>query len=157
MKGVVLAGGTGSRLRPITHTMPKQLVPIANKPVLEHVVEDLANAGITEIGIVLGNQFREQIQTAMGDGHENGVDITYIVQGEPLGLAHAVACAKEFVEDDPFLVYFGDTLIENRITKRLVASFDTTKHTVGLALQHVEEPSRFGIADFDSEGALEGL
>jgi len=151
MKGVVLAGGTGSRLRPITHTGPKQLVPIANKPVLEYAIDDLVEAGITEIGIVLGDKGREAIQEYFGDGSEFGVEITYIVQGEPLGLAHAVGCARDFVGDDSFVVYLGDDLMREGIAD-LVEDFDPAEFAAGIGLQEVQEPSRYGIVDVDENG-----
>lgn len=151
MKGVVLAGGTGSRLRPITHTGPKQLVPVANKPILEYAVDDLKAAGITEIGIVLGNKGREAIQEYFGDGSEFGVDITYVVQGEPLGLAHAVGCTRDFVGDDPFVVYLGDDMMRDGITD-LVEDFDPEEYAAGIGLQEVDEPSRYGIVDVDETG-----
>lgn len=154
MKGIVLCGGTGSRLRPITHNTAKQLVPVGNRPVLEHVIEDLKRAGITEIGLVVGYNFTDQIQESVGNGSRLGVDITYIFQGEPLGLAHAVGCARDFVGDDSFVVYFGDTILDTEITKRLVEAFDPTAHDVGLPLQQVDDPSRFGIVEFDDEGGI---
>jgi glucose-1-phosphate thymidylyltransferase len=148
MKGVILAGGTGSRLRPITHTGPKQLVPVANKPVLEYAVDDLMEAGITEIGIVLGNKGRDAIQEYLGDGSEFGVEITYIVQGEPLGLAHAVGCARDFVGDDSFVVYLGDDLMREGIVD-LVDDFDPSEYGAGIGLQAVDEPTRYGIVGLD--------
>jgi len=151
MKGVILAGGTGSRLRPITHTGPKQLVPIANKPVLEYAVDDLVEAGIDEIGVILGNKGRDEIQEYFGDGSDWGVDITYIVQGEPLGLAHAVGCAKDFVGDDSFVVYLGDDLMREGITE-LVEDFNSEEYAAGIGLQEVDEPSRYGIVDVNDEG-----
>lgn len=151
MKGIILAGGTGSRLRPITHTGPKQLVPIANKPVLEYAVDDLIDAGIDEIGIILGHKGRDEIQEYFGDGSDWGVDITYIVQGEPLGLAHAVGCAKDFVGDDSFVVYLGDDLMRDGITD-LIEDFDTDEYAAGIGLQEVDEPSRYGIVDVNSDG-----
>lgn len=156
MKGVVLAGGTGSRLRPITHTDPKQLIPIANKPVLDYAIEDLKEAGINEIGVILGEIGREEIQDHLGDGSKFGVDITYIVQGEPLGLAHAVGCAKEFVEDEPFVVYLGDDLMREGITE-LVNDFDEDKYAAGIGLQEVDEPSRYGIVGLDQNGHVTEL
>jgi glucose-1-phosphate thymidylyltransferase len=151
MKGVILAGGTGSRLRPITHTGPKQLVPIANKPVLEYALDDLKEAGITEIGIILGNKGRDEIQAYFGDGTDFGVDITYIVQGEPLGLAHAVGCARDFIGDDSFVVYLGDDLMRDGITD-LVQDFTADEYAAGIGLQEVEEPSRYGIVDVNDAG-----
>ena len=151
MKGVILAGGTGSRLRPITHTGPKQLVPIANKPVLEYAVDDLKETGITEIGIVLGNKGRDEIQEYFGDGSDFGVEITYIIQGEPLGLAHAVGCARDFVGDDSFVVYLGDDLMREGIVK-FVEDFDADEYAAGIGLQEVDEPSRYGIVDVNDAG-----
>lgn len=151
MKGVILAGGTGSRLRPITHTGPKQLVPIANKPVLEYALDDLIDAGIDDIGIILGNKGRDEIQAYFGDGSEWGVSVTYIVQGEPLGLAHAVGCARDFVGDESFVVYLGDDLMREGITD-LVDDFNPEEYAAGIGLQEVDEPSRYGIVDVDEHG-----
>lgn len=148
MKGVLLSGGTGSRLRPITHTGPKQLVPVANKPVLEYAIEDFKEAGITEIGVVLGHKGREEIQELLSDGSKYGVDITYIVQGNPLGLAHAAGCARDFVGDDNFVMYLGDNILKSGI-KDLVESFNQDDYGAGIALQEVENPQAFGIADVD--------
>jgi len=147
MKGVILAGGSGTRLRPITYTTQKQLVPLVNKPVIQHVIEDLKSVGITDIGVVIGGQFPGEVKDFLGDGSGFDVDITYILQGEPLGLAHAVGCAEQFVEDEPFVVYFGDTILGDEITDTLVNSFEPEVHDAGLVLQHVDEPSRFGIID----------
>jgi len=151
MKGVLLSGGTGSRLRPITHTGPKQLVPVANKPVLEYAIEDFKTAGVTEIGVILGNKGRDAIQDLLGDGSEYGVDITYIVQGNPLGLAHAAGCARDFVGDDDFVMYLGDNILKSGITN-LVESFEAGDYGAGIALQHVDDPQAFGIADVDEDG-----
>ena len=156
MKGVLLSGGTGSRLRPITHTGPKQLVPVANKPVLEYAIEDFKEAGITEIGVILGHKGREEIQELLGDGSSYDVDITYIVQGNPLGLAHAAGCAKDFVGDDDFVMYLGDNILKEGITD-LVESFTSGDYEAGIALQEVDNPQQFGIADLDSEGNVTQL
>lgn len=150
MKGVLLAGGEGTRLQPITHTGPKQLVPVANKPVIQYAIEDFRSAGITEIGVVLGNKGREEIQDLLGDGSAFGVEITYIMQGKPLGLAHAVGCARDFVGDDDFVVYLGDNILKEGIT-RLVESFESGEHAAGIALQAVDEPEQFGVAELDGE------
>lgn len=149
MKGVILAGGSGTRLRPITHTTQKQLIPIVNKPVIKHVIEDLKSVGINDIGVVIGGGFPGDIKEFLGDGSTLGVDITYILQGEPLGLAHAVGCTEEFIGDDSFIVYFGDTILGDEITTTLVNSFDPDRHDTGLALQRVETPSRFGVVDIN--------
>ncbi|WP_302081587.1 glucose-1-phosphate thymidylyltransferase [Salinibaculum rarum] len=156
MKGVLLSGGTGSRLRPITHTGPKQLVPVANKPVLEYAIEDLKEANITEIGVVLGNKGREEIQELLGDGSEYGVDITYIVQGNPLGLAHAAGCARDFVNGDDFVMYLGDNILNEGISD-LVESFEAGKYGAGIALQAVDYPGQFGVVDIDDDQNVTGL
>jgi glucose-1-phosphate thymidylyltransferase len=156
VKGVILAGGTGSRLRPITYTEPKQLIPVANKPVLEYAIDDLRDAGITEIGVVLGQHGADAIQRTLGDGSDLGVDLTYIVQGAPLGLAHAVGCAREFVGDDPFVVYLGDDLLGGNISE-LVASFDPETHAASIAVKTVDDPSRYGIVDRDDRGDVVSL
>jgi len=156
MKGLVLAGGTGSRLRPITHTGPKQLVPVANKPVIQYGIEDLREAGITEIGIILGDKGREEIQSFLGDGSGFGVDITYIIQGEPLGLAHAAACARDFVGDDDFVMYLGDNIFKRGLTE-MVERYETGEYAASIALQHVDTPRQFGIANVDDEGTVTEL
>lgn len=156
MKGVLLSGGTGSRLRPITHTGPKQLVPVANKPVLEYAIEDFEEAGITEIGVVLGHVGRKEIQEHLGDGSEYGVDITYIVQGNPLGLAHAAGCARDFVGDDNFVMYLGDNILKRGISE-LVESFKNGDYEAGIALQSVDNPQAFGVADLDEDGNVTQL
>ncbi|WP_424002634.1 glucose-1-phosphate thymidylyltransferase [Haloarcula salina] len=156
MKGIILAGGLGTRLRPITHTGPKQLVPVANKPVIQYAIEDLRDAGITDIGVVLGNLGRDDIQSFLGDGTELGVDITYIVQGNPLGLAHAVGCTEEFVGEDDFVVYLGDNILNDGISD-LVQSFETGDYAAGIALQEVDTPEQFGIAEIDPDGNVTKL
>ncbi|GAA0668857.1 glucose-1-phosphate thymidylyltransferase [Natronoarchaeum mannanilyticum] len=156
MKGVLLAGGTGSRLRPITHTGPKQLVPVANKPVIQYAIEDLREAGITEIGIILGNKGRDEIQEFLGNGSDFGVEITYIVQGRPLGLAHAVGCANSFVGDDDFVVYLGDNMLKQGI-ESVVNSFRDGEYDAGIALQRVDNPQQFGIAAVDDDGTVTQL
>lgn len=156
MKGVLLAGGTGSRLRPITYTMPKQMIQIANRPVLEYALADIREAGIKEVAIVLGETGREEIKDYFGDGSEFGVDITYIYQGRPLGLGHAVGCARDFVGDEPFVVYLGDDLVQNSIAE-FVDDFDGDEYAGAIAVQRVDEPSRYGIVNTDSEGDIIGV
>jgi glucose-1-phosphate thymidylyltransferase len=156
MKGVLLAGGSGTRLRPITHTGPKQLVPVANKPVLQYAIEDLREAGITEIGVVLGHKGRDDIQRLLGHGSEFGVDITYIIQGEPLGLAHAAGCAQEFVDGNDFVMYLGDNIMQQGIGD-MVDSFEAGSYDAGIALQEVDSPRQFGIADVDADGSVQRL
>lgn len=156
MKGVILSGGRGTRLRPITHTGPKQLVPVANKPVLEYAIEDLRDAGITEIGVVLGKLGRDEIQSYLGDGSELDVEITYIIQGNPLGLAHAAGCTRDFVGDDDFVMYLGDNILHDGVVD-LVESFESGEYAAGIALQHVDDPRQFGVADVDSSGQVRQL
>jgi glucose-1-phosphate thymidylyltransferase len=156
MKGVLLSGGEGTRLRPITHTGPKQLVPVANKPVLQYAIEDLKEAGITEIGVILGNKGREAVQEFLGDGSRFGVDVTYIVQGRPLGLAHAVGCARDFVGNENFVVYLGDNILKQGIIN-LVRSFENGEFSAGIALQEVENPTQFGVASLDRKGNVQYL
>jgi len=129
---------------------------VANKPVLEYAVEDLKQAGITEIGVILGNKGREAIQGLLGDGSEYGVEITYIVQGNPLGLAHAAGCARDFVGDDDFVMYLGDNILKSGVTD-LIENFKHGDYGAGIALQEVETPEAFGIADVDSDGNVTQL
>jgi glucose-1-phosphate thymidylyltransferase len=151
MKGLVLSGGYGTRLRPLTHTGPKQLIPIANKPNILYCIEDLRDAGITEIGIILGNVMPEKVQEFLGDGSRLGLSFTYIVQGEPKGIAHAVHCAKEFMGDDPFIVYLGDNLLKSGIQAIPKKMRDENADCV-ISLMPVKEPQRFGIAELSPDG-----
>ena len=145
LKGLILSGGTGSRLRPITHTSAKQLVPVANKPVLFYGIESLRNAGITDIGIVVGDTAAE-IEDAVGNGSRWGVNITYIPQEAPLGLAHAVLTAEEFLGDSNFVMYLGDNLLRDGI-KDLVDSFVKNAPDALILLQEVPNPEAYGVAE----------
>lgn len=156
MKGLVLAGGQGTRLRPLTYTRPKSMVPVANRPLIRHVIKDLASADITDIGVVLGNHGGDAIKSYLGDGSEFGVDITYIVQGNPLGIAHAIACAEKFVEQEPFIVYLSDNLLGNGID-RFAHGFAESGASAGILLHDVEDPTSFGVAGFDEDGKVHGL
>lgn len=156
MKGVILHGGAGTRLRPLTFSGPKQLIPIANKPVSQYVLEDLRDAGIRDIAIVLGDVYPELVTNYYGDGSKFGVRITYIYQGKPLGIAHAVGLCEGFVGDDKFVVYLGDNLLQNGIRK-YAEEFEEGDYDAYILLKEVEDPTRFGVAKFDERGRLIGL
>jgi glucose-1-phosphate thymidylyltransferase len=145
VKGLILSGGRGTRLRPITYTSAKQLVPVANKPVLFYGIEAIRDAGITELGIIVGDTERE-IRAAVGDGSRWGVRVTYIPQPQPLGLAHAVLTAEPFLGGDEFVMYLGDNLIISGI-KDLVASFARAKPNAQILLARVPNPAQFGVAE----------
>lgn len=151
MKGLILSGGHGTRLRPLTHTGPKQLIPIANKPVLFYAIEDLKEAGVTDIGLILGTNMPEKVKEAVGDGSKFGVNITYIMQGEPKGLAHAVAVAQEFVGEKPFIMYLGDNILKSGI-KEFVNGFADSDYQARILLQQVDNPGQFGVAELDNNG-----
>lgn len=153
MKGLVLAGGTGSRLRPITYTANKHLIPIANKPMLYYVIENLKSVGITDIGVILGNNDPESVKKYLGDGSKLGVKITYIFQGEPKGIAHAVYCAKDFTADEPFIVHLGDNLLKNGV-RGLLDDFNNGEFDSVVAVCPVKNPERFGVAEIDENGKV---
>ena len=155
MKSLVLSGGAGSRLRPITHTSAKQLVPVANKPVLFYVLEAVREAGITEVGIVVGDTAAE-IQEAVGDGSHFGLDVTYLPQEAPLGLAHAVLISRDFLGEDDFVMYLGDNFIVGGISP-LVEQFRTEQPHAQIMLTRVSDPRAFGVAELDSAGQVIGL
>jgi glucose-1-phosphate thymidylyltransferase len=148
LKGLILSGGAGTRLRPITHTSAKQLVPVANKPVLFYGIEALVEAGVTEIGIVIAPQTGDEIREAVGDGSQFGASVTYIVQDEPAGLAHAVLTAEEYLAGSPFVMYLGDNLLRDGISG-LVESFRETSPDALILLTHVSDPSSYGVAELD--------
>ncbi|CAL9628577.1 UTP--glucose-1-phosphate uridylyltransferase [Streptomyces sp. enrichment culture] len=155
MKALVLSGGAGTRLRPITHTSAKQLVPVANKAVLFYGLESIAAAGITDVGLVVGDT-AEEIQEAVGDGSKFGLEITYIPQERPLGLAHAVLIARDYLGDDDFVMYLGDNFIVGGITG-LVEEFRTSRPDAQILLTHVADPRAFGVAELGPDGQVVGL
>ena len=148
LKGLILSGGRGTRLRPITHTSAKQLVPVANKPVLFYGIEAMAQAGIEEVGIVIAPETGEEIRAVAGDGTRFGVRITYIVQDEPLGLAHAVLTAERFLGASPFVMYLGDNLLQGGIVD-LVAAFREHGPDALILLTRVADPENYGVAELD--------
>ena len=166
MKGLILSGGAGTRLRPITHTSAKQLVPVANKPILFYGIEAMARAGIVDIGIVVGDT-RAEVMEAVGDGSAFGVSVTYIPQDAPLGLAHCVRIAHDFLGDDDFVMYLGDNMLEQGLVE-FVDRFEGERQralepqldadfvapAAQILLARVENPSSFGVAEIDDKGEI---
>jgi glucose-1-phosphate thymidylyltransferase len=155
MKALVLAGGTGSRLRPITHTSAKQLVPVANKPVLFYGLEAIASAGVEEVAVVVGDTAPE-IRAAVGDGSRFGLRVTYVPQERPLGLAHAVLVARDFLGDDDFVMYLGDNFVVGGIDE-FVAGFRGDRTDARIMLTRVKNPSAFGVAELGPDGRVRRL
>ncbi|MBZ4319378.1 glucose-1-phosphate thymidylyltransferase [Streptomyces huiliensis] len=152
MKALVLAGGTGTRLRPITHTSAKQLVPVANKPVLFYGLESIAAAGIEDVVVVVGDT-ADEIEAAVGDGHRFGLRVRYVRQDRPLGLAHAVLVARELLGDDDFVMYLGDNFVIGGITA-LVDDFRARRPDAQVMLTAVRNPSAFGVAELGPDGRI---
>ena len=152
LKGLILSGGRGTRLRPITHTSAKQLVPVANKPVLFYGIEAMAAAGIEEVGIIVAPETGDEIRAAADDGSQFGVRITYIEQDAPLGLAHAVLTAEPFLGESPFVMYLGDNLLQGGITE-LVAAFRNHEPDALILLTAVPDPENYGVAEL-RDGAV---
>jgi len=164
VKGLILSGGAGTRLRPITHTSAKQLVPVANKPILFYGIEDMVEAGITEIGIITGETGPE-VREAVGDGSKFGANVTYIPQDQPLGLAHCVLIARDFLGDDDFVMYLGDNMLQQgladflarfhedrRLANELTLGQASAPPAAQILLCPVPDPQRFGIAEVDAKG-----
>jgi glucose-1-phosphate thymidylyltransferase len=164
VKALILAGGAGTRLRPITHTRAKQLVPVANKPILFYGLEEIAEAGIKDVGIVVGDTAQE-VRAAVGDGSTWGISITYIPQEAPLGLAHAVLISRDFLGDDDFVMYLGDNLLKQSL-RDFVERFEEDREKslapdeagdvpcAQILLKEVPDPHRFGVAELDSAGSV---
>ncbi|MCS7067122.1 MAG: sugar phosphate nucleotidyltransferase, partial [Meiothermus sp.] len=153
LKGLILSGGKGTRLRPLTHTRAKQLIPIAGKPNLFYALEDLVAAGIREIGVILSPETGDEVRAALGDGSSWGVCLTYIVQEAPLGIAHAVKTAEPFLGESPFVLYLGDNLLSGGI-KHLVAEYRQTRPEAIVLLTPVEDPRAFGVAVLNEAGQV---
>ena len=146
MKGIILHGGHGTRLRPLTHTGPKQLLPIANKPMSQYCIESISEAGITDIAIIIGGLGANKVSEYYNNGENFGVNITYIEQDYPKGIAHAVSLCKDFVGDEKFVVFLGDNIIQKSISQ-FATNFERSNYDALILLCEVDNPSRFGIAD----------
>jgi len=153
MKAIVLSGGKGTRLRPLTYTGAKQLVPIANRPILSYVLDNIARVGIKDVGIIISPETGAEVKGTMGDGSKWGVSITYIMQDEPKGLAHAVVTGSKFLGDSPFVMYLGDNLIGCGIDS-FVGTFNSTGSDAVILLKPVDNPQSFGVAQTDAAGRI---
>jgi glucose-1-phosphate thymidylyltransferase len=157
MKALILAGGAGTRLRPLTHTGAKQLVPVANRPVLMYVIDNLADAGIHDIGVIISPETGREIQTALGDGSQWGTKFTFILQDRPAGLAHAVATAKSFLGSSDFVMYLGDNLIGTMIRESVDKFRADPSYAASIMLKEVPNPTAFGVAEVDGKGQVTRL
>jgi glucose-1-phosphate thymidylyltransferase len=156
MKGIILHGGHGTRLRPLTHTGPKQLLPIANKPMSEYCLNTLKDAGVSEIAIIIGGIASNKVKEYYGDGKKFGVNITYVLQDEPRGIAHAVNICKNFINNDKFIVFLGDNIIKKDILDYR-KEFENSEFAASILLCEVDNPSQFGIADLNVDGSIKKI
>ncbi len=156
MKALVLSGGKGTRLRPLTHTMPKQLVPVANEPILGYVFHHIKDAGIKDVGVVVSPETQKDVRQFLGKGSRWRVRITYIPQQQPLGLAHAVKIARPFLGDSPFVMYLGDNLLAQGI-KEFMEEFHSTNPDALIFLKEVDNPRAFGVAVLNKKGQITKL
>ncbi|UWE10064.1 glucose-1-phosphate thymidylyltransferase [Actinacidiphila bryophytorum] len=152
MKALVLSGGSGTRLRPFSYSMPKQLIPVANRPVLEYVLDNARTAGATDIGVIVGDG-AAQIRDALGDGSHLGVRITYIAQSRPLGLAHCVRLAQDFLGDDDFAMLLGDNILPGGVAD-IAGEFTARRPAAQVVVHKVADPSAFGVAELDENGRV---
>lgn len=157
MKGLILSGGAGTRLRPLTYTGAKQLVPVANRPVLFYVVDNLVDAGITDIGVIISPETGAEVRRALGDGSRFGARFTYLLQDKPLGLAHAVAVAHPYLGESDFVMYLGDNLIGTMIGDAVREFLQDPQRSASVMLKEVSNPSSFGVAEVDEAGRVTRL
>ena len=153
MKGIILHGGHGTRLRPLTHTGPKQLLKIANKPMSQYVLEDLREAGITDIAIIIGDVYPEKVKEFYGNGEKFSVNLTYVYQDNPKGIAHAISLCEDFIGNDKFIVYLGDNILRTGLLS-FVDTFQNSLSDAQILLAEVENPSQFGVVDIKENKIL---
>ena len=156
MKGLILSGGKGTRLRPLTYTGAKQLVPVANKPVLFYAIEDLVDAGVPDIGIVISPETGDQVKAAVGDGSRFGARVDYILQDAPRGIAHGIKISQDYIGDDKFVLFLGDNFIRDGIVSQVAAFRDNPMHAQ-IILYKMDDPSSMGVAVLDAEGCVTKL
>ncbi|MFJ9946681.1 glucose-1-phosphate thymidylyltransferase [Kitasatospora sp. NPDC091207] len=152
MKALVLAGGSGTRLRPFSYSMPKQLIPIANEPVLAYVLRAVRELGVTEVGLIVGTR-RPEIEAALGDGSRYGVRLTYLPQDAPRGLAHTVSIARDFLADDDFVMYLGDNMLPDGVVD-IAREFTARRPAAQVVVQKVADPRSFGVAELGPDGEV---
>jgi len=155
VKALVLAGGSGTRLRPFSHTMPKQLIPLANRPILEYALENIGRLGVTDVGIIVG-RWADEIVEVIGDGARFGLRVSYIEQDQPLGLAHCVRLARPFLGDDDFVMYLGDNVLPDGIAD-VAVDFRARRPAAQIVVQRVPDPRRFGVVEVAGDGAVRRL
>jgi glucose-1-phosphate thymidylyltransferase len=156
MKGLILSGGKGTRLRPLTYTRAKQLIPLANTPVLIRVIETIRDAGVTEIGVVVGGETAQEIKDTVGNGNKWGVEVTFIDQESPDGLAHAVKISQDFIKEDPFVMFLGDNAIEGGIST-LIKDFASHDWNSQIVLKRIPNPTSYGVAKLRDDGGIDYL
>ena len=156
MKALIAAGGRGSRLRPLTHTAAKQLIPVANKPILYYGLEDIAKAGIKNVGMIVGKETIDDIKRSVGDGKKWGLNIKYIYQEEPLGLAHCIKIARNYLKDAPFIMYLGDNILTTDLSK-FIGEFKRSDANALVLLAEVDNPEQFGVAQLDDNDNITRL